>query len=80
MKIKIIAATVLKGKGLVKVGDILTEQDADPVELRRLVAYKKAIEATSQVQTQPTSQTPPAVQQQQKKSGLNTSNAGAIKG
>lgn len=44
MKIKIIANTALKGVGQVREGQTFDETNANIVELRRLIAFGKAIE------------------------------------
>ena len=79
MQIKIVKGTALKGKGLVKPGDVLTEKDADPVELQRLVAYSKAV-IIDAVKEEPK---PKAAKEDKPKvdltKGLTTKTAGAIK-
>ena len=81
MQIKIIKATALKGKGMVSVGELLDENDADPVELKRLVAYGKAefadIKPTPKAQkTEKPNEDGPKINISK---GLNTKTAGAIK-
>lgn len=44
MKIQITSNTALRGLGQVKIGEVYTEKDADPIELKRLIAFGKAIE------------------------------------
>lgn len=79
MQIQITKGTVLKGKGFVKPGDVLTEKDADPVELKRLIAYGKAV----LVNAIKDESKPKADKEDKPKvdfnKGLNTKSAGALK-
>ena len=77
MQVKITNRTALKGKGFVDVGTTLTEKDADPIELKRLVAYGKA-EYVNAIK----SDDKPKIEDKPKvdlTKGLSTKTAGALK-
>ncbi len=90
MRIVMIEKSVLKGVGPVNKGKVLTDKDADVIELRRLVAYGKAIESDDAVtDAKPTAdeikQDVSEKQQREKisikpKGGLSTKSAGGLKG
>ena len=81
MKIRVTNRTVLKGKGIVEVGQEFDEKDASIVELRRLVAYKKAEEigmTKIEVKDEQVKVTADDLKQAVKKP-MTTTNAGALK-
>lgn len=88
MKIEIIKPTVLKGIGRVSIGNTYTDKDADPIELRRLVAWDYATFIDDTVNEKPKAQPNDGVKladklrqdkEKQKPAGLNTKTAAGLK-